>query len=232
MATRPVFRICDKKPFVKEINIEFLYYSGFSIVQKQKSIKSLHMKYTELYPSAKLLEVSTKSKDSLGKALSAFNLMIPFKNNMAIPVEGAFQGSKVFESGGPYIDLLSKLPREIKKDSRLHNSGRLIKFQYGSRSFELMPRTFFYDWLYVNALNLNSVLAKQVIEFDSFTDIEFNPKKSLNCQARSVALFVSLYKQKLINEALKDPITFKEVVYEVNSNKDDWSESQQLTFWD
>ena len=32
------------------------------------------------------------------------------------------------------------------------------------------------------------------MEFDAFTDIEFNPNKSLNCQARAAALFVAMKK--------------------------------------
>lgn len=231
MAKRPVFCISNEQPFVKEINVEFNYYSGFSIVQRQKSIASLHSQYLAQYPTAKILEVSTKSKESLGVALSAFNLMIPFKNGVEISVENAFQSSKVFEDGGPYTDLLLKNPREIKKDSRLHNSGRLIRFQYGSRSFELLPRTFFYNWLYIHALSLNKELSEKIVKYDSFTDIAFNPEKSLNCQARSVALFISLCRKGLIDEALEDTNKFKRIVYGEESITD-FEEASQLTFWE
>jgi hypothetical protein len=43
MATRPVFiPIFESDSLIKKDNIEFQYYSGFSVGQKQKSIASLH----------------------------------------------------------------------------------------------------------------------------------------------------------------------------------------------
>ena len=47
------------------------------------------------------------------------------------------------------------------------------------------------------------------VQYDIFTDIEFNPKKSINCQARSVAIFVSLYKANLLNKYIDDIELFK-----------------------
>jgi len=46
----------------------------------------------------------------------------------------------------------------------------------------------------------NPELAEQVMEFDAFTDIEFNPNKSLNCQARAAALFVAMKKLGRLEE--------------------------------
>ena len=40
-------------------------------------------------------------------------------------------------------------------------------------------------------------LKKLIIKFDAFTDIEFNPKKSFNCQAKSAAIFTSCIKQNI-----------------------------------
>ena len=37
-------------------------------------------------------------------------------------------------------------------------------------------------------------------EHDAFTDIEFNPKKSFNCQARSCALFVALTMRSALDQ--------------------------------
>ena len=62
----------------------------------------------------------------------------------------------------------------------------------------------FYDWLYIRALAQNSELALSLMEYNAFTDIAFNPKKSINCQANSAALFVSLKKQGLSEEQTGD----------------------------
>ena len=39
-------------------------------------------------------------------------------------------------------------------------------------------------------------------------DIEFNPQRSINCQDRSVALFVSLKKRGQLNEAMRSATDF------------------------
>ena len=36
----------------------------------------------------------------------------------------------------------------------------------------------------------DKLIEEDLNEFDAFTDIEFNPKRSFNCQAKSCALFV------------------------------------------
>ena len=59
-------------------------------------------------------------------------------------------------------------------------------------AFRLEPRTFFYDWLYVSALAGRPELVNELEHRAAFTDIEFNPKRSINCQAHLVALFQGL----------------------------------------
>ena len=209
MAIRPFFMISDSEIF-KEDNCEFTFYTGFALSQKQKSIASLHEQILKKYPNAKILEVSRKSENPLGIALSAFNLTLPINNN-EYPVENIFQSSKVFSNGGPYQDLLFVHPREAKRDERLKNSGKLISFELNSNIWGLEPKTLFYDWLYTHALYRNKKLINEIIQYDTFTDIEFNPNKSFNCQARSVAIFVSLYKKGLIKSYLYDKNLFKNI---------------------
>src|SRR5262249_18781 len=117
-------------------------------------------------------------------------------------VECAFQSSKVFEFGGPYEDLLFASSREAKSDPRLRASGRLIGFEYQGDRFPLSPPTVFYDWLYINALYRHVEWHKEVMQCSGFTDIEFNPAKSINCQARSAAAFVALKARDEIEDAL------------------------------
>ena len=81
MANRKVYRVGDNKEYVKEIEVNFKWYAGFSVSQKQKSIVDLHNEYNKIYKLDKVLEVSTKSLEKLGISLSAFNLMINAKDN-------------------------------------------------------------------------------------------------------------------------------------------------------
>lgn len=228
MAKRPVFiSNPNQTGYVEVLNIDFEWFPGFSVKQKQKSIKSLHQNLKRKSPTLNVLEVSSKSDKEIGIALSAFNLMIKTKNNKEFSVETAFQASKVFEFGGPFVDLYEKTSRDAKKDPRLKNSGKLLYFQFFGRRWELEPKTFFYDWLYTNALSLNKELSNEVLKYDAFTDIEFNPQKSINCQARSLALYVSLYKAGKLKEALSSVMRFEEIVFGTHSKK-----SEQLNFFD
>lgn len=223
MAIRPVFisTKSSSREIVIKKEIEFEWFPGFAVSQKQKSIFSLHEQFKKGNSKYKVLEISSKSSDELGVKLSAFNLMICTKAGKAFSVESAFQASKVFSEGGPYKDLLMKSSKEAKKDSRLSNSGTLKGFTYFSREFPLEPKTFFYNWLYINALSLNKDLAEEVSRYNSFTDIEFNPKKSINCQAEAVALYLSLKNRNQLEESLKSITSFKKYAYPeyINTNE-------------
>ena len=207
MAKRKTF-VVSLNDIFEEKEIDFVFYSGFSITQKQKSIESLHNAIKELYYDAEILEISSKSPIELGRKLSAFNLKLD-----GIALENIFQSSKVFEYGGPYEDLLSKTPIEAKKDPRIKDSGRIIGFKYQGINYPTIPKTLFYDWMYCQALYSDKELMSLIINYDFFTDIEFNHEKSLNCQARSAAIFVSLYQKGLLEECLSDIVKFEECVY-------------------
>lgn len=203
MALRPVFLPKrSKSAFVMPAVLEFQWFPGFSVSQKQKSIASLHQAARHRFGIEQILEVSSKSPNPLGVALSAFNLSLALENGDRVCVEAAFQASKKFTQGGPFLDLLQASPKDAKRDPRLRNSGALVSFVFAGETWSLQPRTAFYDWLYLNALQQNPDLAKALLDFQAFTDIEFNPEKSLNCQARSCALYVSLARENLLERAL------------------------------
>ncbi|MCI8810097.1 MAG: hypothetical protein HFF84_08210 [Oscillibacter sp.] len=183
MAERPAFFHREKK--VVSNLYTFEWFPGFAVSQKQKSIESLHAAIRETDADARPLEVSTKSKEPFGVRLSAFNLML---HHTAL--ENVFQSAKVFENGGPYLDLLEVPPKEAKKDQRLKNSGRLTAFYYQGEPFPLLPQTAFYDYLYVAAVreSLAAEDLQAILGYNYFTDIVFHPAKSINTQARTAAL--------------------------------------------
>uniref|UniRef100_A0A832MPM2 Uncharacterized protein n=1 Tax=Pseudothermotoga hypogea TaxID=57487 RepID=A0A832MPM2_9THEM len=91
----------------------------------------------------------------------------------------------------------------------------------------LNPETMFYDWIYMNVLHQNKILSEKVTEFSAFTDIEFNPKRSVNCHVRSAALYVSLYRRGLIEKALRSPDNYKMVIRNIkNENHIDTPKGQ------
>lgn len=175
---------------VEEVVISFPWHAGMSPQQKRKNVSELHYEAEKigLWP---ILETSSKSNFEAGRRLSAFYL--PFHlGPLETTVESVFQGSKVFENGGPFVDLYEVESRTAKLDERLQSSGRLIAFEFQGRRFPLSPPTVFYDWIYVTALYPHREWLMRLSQFRGFTDIEFNPARSVNCQARACALFVAL----------------------------------------
>ena len=213
MANRPFFIPNDNKDeLVKTELVEFKWFSGFAKVQKQKSISSFHENISKQFRYNKILEISTKSKDKLGVKLSAFNLKINFKNKEYF-LESLFQGSKVFSNEGPYEDIYKKESIDAKKDERIKRSD-LKEFSFFGEKFTL--EFDFYSWLYFLALKQNKKLTSEMLQYQAFTDIEFNPEKSLNCQAYSAALYLSMIKNNILNidkeypdDELKSMIPFR-----------------------
>lgn len=182
--------------FTEEL-VVFEWVPGLAISQSQKSVMNLHEAAISKLGIQKILEISTRSQNELGISLSAFNLQVSIEGRN-YPVEAVYQSSKVFQSGGPFLDLMSANAHDSKKDLRLKNSGELIGFRFENQDWPLTTSPNFYDYLYIRAL-MENVNRKKILQFDAFSDIAFNqntlkPKvgKSFNCQARSAAIFVSL----------------------------------------
>jgi hypothetical protein len=194
MAQRPVYiPNFNGRALVHTHLVTFEWFAGLAVSQKQKSIDSLHDAAREQCAVSRVLEISSKSRQRLGVALSAFNLTLKTERlPRGISVECAFQGSKVFEAGGPYVDLFDKTSIEAKRDPRLQASGRLTGFRFEGVDWPLEPPTAFYDWLYITALSQHAAWLAELDQYDAFTDIEFNPERSVNCQANAAALYRAL----------------------------------------
>jgi hypothetical protein len=181
MAERPVFiPLQGTRQLVRELYFPLQWNPGFAPVQKRKNVAALHEAASKGGVTP-LLEISSKSEEKVGQHLSAFHLKVREADLGEIRLEAAFQGSKVFERGGPYNDLYALQGREAKRDRAI----------YPHRT-----------WL------------ERVHKYAGFTDIEFNPTKSVNCQARSFALFVSLLKNDLIDRAITSPQMFTTLISE------------------
>jgi hypothetical protein len=208
MAERPIFIPClDGDCFVREVSFDFAWNPGFAPIQKKKNIAALHQ-VAAADGFAPLLEVSTKSDERLGQRLSAFSLKVKSPELGDIPLESAFQGSKVFEKGGPFTDLYRCDSRTAKKDERVRNSGPIVEFRFGDLTFPREPKTAFYDWLYISALYPHRDFLRALWRYVGFTDIEFNPQKSINCQARSCALFSAMLRTRVLEDAVQSPDHF------------------------
>ena len=206
---RPVFmpRV-NSDNLVKTDMVRFERHVGFASRQKKKSINDMHQVIRKKYGFNHVLELSSKSGNKLSFLLSSLSQKLTNENGgEPYSVENAFQSSMVFEDGGPYTDLLSAPPRQAKKDERLITSGELIGYNYFGMEWSVEPLTTFYDWLYVNALKQNPQLHEEVMQYQAFTDMEFNPKKSIHSSAYALAMFVALHKRELLDN-IEDPTVF------------------------
>ncbi len=205
MASRPAWTVRNGKVIVEYF--EFAWNGGFAVVQKQKNITALHEQITEKYHE-KALEVSSKSMEELGRNIGAFSL----KRN-GVYIENIFQAAKKYENGGPFADLLEAAPREAKRDERHLNSGKLTAFVMDGVEWPLNPMTAFYDYVYIKALTEQYGENLDLGAYAWFTDIEFNPKKSINCQARSAAIYQLLQKEACFDkvESMQEWIAFHKV---------------------
>lgn len=202
MASRPIFLpvvssdydLSRPSTLVRRIDVSFTWQPGFSVSQKRKNIRALHSSAMASIPKlARILEVSSKSEDHLGRELSAFHLQVDLGEGRRYFVESMYQGSKVFANGGPYTDLFERSGRDAKRDARLRSSGALKHFRYLDIDWPLESKISFYDWIYIKALGSRVDILEHLKQFQAFSDIEFNPSRSKNSQAHSCALAVALY---------------------------------------
>lgn len=214
LAERPVFIPDPDGALVSGHMVEFTWHPGFALAQKRRNIAALHSAAADLVSDRPLLEVSTKSPRALGARLSAFNLYLDIPSlRQRVPLEVAFQGSKVFVHSGQHPDIYtSGSGIEAKRAAQEYQDEPLAAFRFEGRTWPLEPTTAFYDWLYFRALlelsEQRPMLTDEIKRFGGFTDIEFNPKRSLNCQARSCALFVALASLEKIQDLVMNPDRF------------------------
>ena len=184
MAVRPIFISTGDvlEPFVKE-DISFTWVKGMSYSQKCKRRDSLASEIAKLYDIKRWLEISTKSDKEIGVKLSAKNLVLTTSTGCNT-VENIYQSSKVLED------------------------GQITSFKYNDCIFENEPTGMFYDYIYIYAILQNKDLINELVQYNIFSDIEFNPKKSINTQARAAAIFKTLYDEHSLS-IIKNQDDFK-----------------------
>ena len=205
MATKMCFKVNKQRVFDEEI-VTFTYVNGMAFSQKCKNVLSFHSAIKEQFPALRILEVSTKSYNPLGVALSAFNLMLDNR-----PVECLFHSSKVFEDGSCFEFLKDYTPRAAKRFMRENVSSPLKGYRFEGVEIPLETKTLFYDYIYIKALMQHPEFSFAIQDYDLFTDIEFNEKKGLNCQARSCAIYSYMLRTGTVDQYMSSMETFKKI---------------------
>lgn len=214
MAERSVFVSRKTFPFYEDIHVSLEWFGGFALSQKRKCEIGLHENFKAAYPNEKVLEISSASRMFLGARLSAMNLKKRTQRGIT-SVESAFQSSRIFSDEtrrvGPFPEYMFLPGKECKKIVKKESLGmHSHQYNFDDLTFYAPEHHIsqFYDFLYLNALlePENEVVMKELLNcgYTAFSDLA---TKSLNCQARSAAIFVGLVKAELINE-VKDYKTY------------------------
>lgn len=207
MAEKSVFAGKTEYPYFEEEHAMIDWFGGFALSQKRKCEIGLHQNYLKEHPGEKILEISSSSTQSLGAKLSAVYLPKRTKEGDTT-VESAFQSSRIYSDGlrsvGPFPKWLFLPGKECKKLVKAA-SGGMHSYQYlfDGMTFYAPAHhiSLFYDFLYLNALlePENKKVKDLLLQggYSAFTDLA---TKSLNCQARSAAIFTGLVKAGRIDE--------------------------------
>lgn len=211
MAVRPIFiPKAGRGPLIEIVPVEIHWHGGFAISQKQKNIIALHEKAKEMGISP-ILEISTKSLDTVGQRLSAFNLKIDV-NGEAKSLESVYQSSKVFSISGKHENLIDLDPFKAKKEIRNLGKGDIIEFHFLGKSYPIEPKNAFYDWLYIRAIAPHEDWIRKNLRYKAYSDIEFTPSKSFNCQGRAVAEFHALSMRGTTTDCVHDFEEFRHLL--------------------
>ncbi|MDY5557468.1 DUF6977 family protein [Helicobacter sp.] len=217
-AIRPYFKATKEKVIESEVKFEFFsgfapVQKQKNIISMHKEIFKKEINGQILEVSTK------NNSELLGYKLSAFNLRLDDKpleyvfqeskrfqqnNQDSINYKG-FEKYCCKENDNFYlkfqnldsINLKKENPKRIVADFLKQNNGLYLShFQYQGIVFELFgnnpfSKSLFYDFIYFKAIqeSLSEKEQMNILGFNIFTDIEFNPQKSINCQARSCALY-------------------------------------------
>lgn len=203
MAVRPVFvPKPDRGPLVEIVNFDIVWHGGFALSQKQKNVSELH-RAAERAGIGPVLEISTKSPLEVGRRLSAFSLKLEVTGEFK-SLESVYQSSKVFSVSGQHLELMDMDPYQAKKEVRRLGLGEIVAFEFEGKKYPTEPKNAFYDWLYLRAIAPHEDWIKRNLHFSAYSDIEFNPNRSINCQGRAVAEFHALSMRGVASDCMDD----------------------------
>ena len=184
MAERPVFEVTTKgNAFVKYHSIQFSWNSRNN---GDETISDAFINRARKRFSNEVLDLSSNSKNELSKRISARHLTIQ-KND---------EEEKV-------IDIFNKSRLEVEEEKE---GGRFKvqqnAYEYEGEHWPSWPRSAFYDFLCVQALNQQEDVHEELLEYQLFSDLRSVAGMKNIYHAGSVALFVSLKKRNLLETAL------------------------------
>lgn len=146
---------------------------------------------TREHPRGRILEISSRSPEDLGRQLSAMNLRAA-DDPQRRSVEAVYQAAKTYGAGGPATPARSGY--EAKRiDRERRRQGPLTGFQHAGRRWTLDTGTAFYDWLWARSAlaAYGPKIIERLQEYDGFTD-QFHRAGARACQAKTAAIVAGM----------------------------------------
>ena len=150
---RTIFAPSAIAPYYTEIIVDIDSEFSFEKSSLGNNIRLVHEEFRKMYPDLpKPLEISTATyQKPQGMWLSAYRIKKNADGN-SYPFESVYQGSKVFENGGPYRAIFRDLPANAKRNPSLRNSGKLTGYEFKEGEITIKAskeqREAFYNYLY------------------------------------------------------------------------------------
>ena len=140
----------------------------------------------------RVLEISSRSDEPLGRRLSAMHLRAPGPDgDRGLPVESVYQAAKCYGDGGPDDQPIPNGYDAKRHDRERRGAGPLRGFHHQGTFWPAASGSAFYDRLWIQAAAAAGA-GRELGRFDAYTDQFHRPGQALACQARSAAMLVGL----------------------------------------
>ena len=155
-------------------------------------------------PAGRSLEVSSRSRDPLGRELSAMNLPAA-GDPRGRPVEAVYQAAKCYGGGGPDASGCDSGYAAKGRDRERRRDGPLAAFEHEGRRWPAESGSAFYDWLWTRSAiaRWGIGIVDRLREYGAFSD-QFHHAGALACQAKTAAMVAGMG-QARVQAAIESP---------------------------
>ena len=142
----------------------------------------------------RVLEISSRSDEPLGRSLSAMRLRAAdTDDDRSLPVESVYQAAKCYGESGPDERPLPNGFDAKRRDRERRGSGPLTGFRHGGTFWPAASGSAFYDRLWIKAAGTAAANpTRNLHDYAAFSDQFHRPGQSVACQARTAAMLVGL----------------------------------------
>ena len=148
----------------------------------------------------RILEISSRSDEPLGRALSAMNLRAAGSDgNRRLPVESVYQAAKCYGHNGPDEQPIPNGFDAKRRDKERRNAGSLRGFQHEGTFWPAASGSAFYDREWIKAAAAAGA-TRELARYDAYSDQFHRPGAAVACQARSAAMLAGLDRSRQLGQ--------------------------------